>query len=99
MKAKEILKKRKDRSIAIILNVKEKEVDPLLTSEGGGDRASRLMRKVILDQFNDFYDMAIDIVESGEANNFEFNAEIWVKKIEGHFAEIQRELARRDDGS
>lgn len=96
MRAKEILKKRKDRSIAIILNVKEKEVDPLLGLEGGGERASRLMRKVILDQFNDFYDMAIDVVESGEANKFEFNAEVWMAKIEGQFQSIQKELARRD---
>lgn len=81
MRADDILRKRRDRAIAIVLNVKEREVDPILLQEGGGTAASRLMRKVILDQFNDFCDLALDVTASGEATKFEFNPEVWVPKI------------------
>jgi hypothetical protein len=60
VRAEDILKKRRDRTIAIILGLKEREVDPLLLEEPGGSRASAMLRKVILDQINDFYDMALD---------------------------------------
>ena len=81
MRADDILRKRRDRDIAIVLNVKEREVDPLLTHEGGGTHASRLLRKVVLDQFNDFCDLALDVTASGEASQFEFNAAVWDRKI------------------
>lgn len=81
MRADEILKKRRDRAIAIILNVKEREVDPLLDAENGRPQASRLLRKVILDQLNDFCDIAIDVASSGDASTFEFNPEVWQRKI------------------
>lgn len=81
MRVAELLKKRRDRAIAIILNVKEREVDPILMLEGGGPHASRLMRKVILDQINDFYDLALDIATSGEADKFEFNPELWERRL------------------
>lgn len=81
MRADDILRKRRDRAIAIVLNVKEREVDPLLLQEGGGTQASRLMRKAILDQFNDFCDLALDVTSSGEASNFEFNPDVWMHKI------------------
>lgn len=81
MRADEILKKRRDRAIAIIMNVKEREVDPLLDQVTGGDRAKRMLRKVILDQVNDFYTMALDVAMSGEAQNTEFNAEVWEGKL------------------
>lgn len=81
MRADDILRKRRDRAIAIILNVKEREVDPLLDQDPGGAQASRLMRKAILDQFNEFCDLALDVTASGEAAKFEFNPEVWAKKI------------------
>lgn len=81
MRADDILRKRRDRAIAIVLNVKEREVDPLLSQEGGGATASRLLRKVILDQFNDFCDLALDVTSSGEATKFEFNPAVWQRKI------------------
>jgi hypothetical protein len=92
MRAEEILRKRRDRTIAIILGLKEREVDPLLLSEPGGSRASTMLRKVILDQINDFYDMALDVASSGEASTFEFNPEVWAPRIEGRLADIQRTL-------
>jgi hypothetical protein len=81
MRADEILKKRRDRAIAIILGVKEREADPLLREVTGGAAASKALRKVILDQFNDFCDLALDVTSSGEASNFEFNPEVWGRKI------------------
>lgn len=81
MRADDILRKRRDRAIAIVLNVKEREVDPLLNLEGGGAFASRAMRKVILDQFNEFCDLALDVTASGEASQFEFNPDVWMRKL------------------
>ncbi len=77
----ELLKKRRDRSLAIILGVKEREVDPLLPNGRQGDRASKLMRKVVLDQMNDFYDFCLDVVGSTEAANMQYNPEIWEARL------------------
>lgn len=90
MKADDILRKRRDRTIAIILGLKEREVDPLLLQEPGGQRASNMLRKVILDQINDFYDMSLDVASSGEADAFEFNPEVWGPRIEGRLNDIHR---------
>jgi hypothetical protein len=92
VRAEDILRKRRDRAIAIILGLKEREVDPLLLQEPGGSRASAMMRKVVLDQINDFYDMALDVASSGEAATFEFNPDVWGPRIEGRLADIQRTL-------
>lgn len=81
MRAQDILKKRRDRAIASILNVKEREVDPIMVGAPGGGQASRLLRKVILDQLNDFYDIALDVASSGEADGFWFNGELWEQRI------------------
>jgi hypothetical protein len=80
MRADEILKKRRDRAIAIVLSVKEREVDPLLHNDAG-KTASRALRKVVLDQLNDFCDLALDVANSSEVATFEFNPEIWERKI------------------
>lgn len=82
MLAEEILKKRRDRAIAIMLTVKDRDIDPLLRQVQGGDRASKALRKVILDQINDFYDMALDVAMSGEAAGFEFNVETWERRFD-----------------
>lgn len=92
MKAQDILSKRRDRTIAIVLGVKEREVDPLLSQMPGGTRASGLLRKVILDQINDFYDMALDVSSSSGADDYEFNPEIWSRKIEGHLRDLSRQM-------
>lgn len=93
MRADEILKKRRDRACAIILGVKERELDPILKGTPEGDRASKAMRKAVLDQVNDFYDLALDIVNSSEAKNFEFNADVWMLRIEGTLQEGLNKIA------
>lgn len=98
MKADEILRKRRDRTIAIILGLKEREVDPLLTQMPGGSRASGLLRKVILDQINDFYDMALDVASSGTVEGFEFNPEVWLPRIDRHLVALQQAVHSLGNG-
>lgn len=90
MRAQDILRKRRDRAIAIIMKVKEREIDPLLLQEPGGAQASRLLRKVVLDQVNDFYDIALDVASSGEADKFEFNPEVWESRINAIYEAVTR---------
>lgn len=81
MRADEILKKRRDRAIAIVLSIKEREVDPILNGADGGVAASRALRKVVLDQLNEFCDLALDVAGSGDLGTFEFNPNVWTQKI------------------
>ena len=55
----QLLAKRRDRVIATILGIKERDCDPFLTAE-----ASAKLRKVVLDQINEFYDLAADLIRS-----------------------------------
>lgn len=55
----DFLQKRKNRSIAIIMAVKERECDPSLSA-----MQSQKLRKVVLDQLNDFYDTCVDVMAS-----------------------------------
>lgn len=60
-----ILKRRRDRTIAAILGVKEREADPHLPPD-----AQRQLRRVIIDQVNRFYDVVLDVaasLDNGEA--------------------------------
>lgn len=57
----ELLAKRRDRAIAIILGVKERECDEYLPLA-----ARSKLRKVILDQFNDLYSLCLDLATDSE---------------------------------
>lgn len=57
MKEQVLLEKRKNKCIASILSTKEKEYDPYLDQE-----QSAKLRKVILDEVNDFYNLAVDLL-------------------------------------
>ena len=59
-----VLARRRDRAIAIILSVKEREVDAMLRSLPGGRDASDALRKVVLDQVNELADLASDLVQA-----------------------------------
>lgn len=71
-----LLAKRRDRAIAIILSLKEREIDQHLPA-----MASQKLRKVVLDQLNDFYDMCRDVIESLDPGNVTLNEE-WLDKID-----------------
>lgn len=57
----ELLARRRDRAIAIILSFKERECDRHLPPE-----VSAKLRKIILDQLNDFHDLCADALSSDE---------------------------------
>ena len=71
----ELLRKRRDRAIAICLGVKERECDRHLPPE-----ASTRLRKVILDQLNEFYDLCLDVTRSLDTGEVTLN-EIYLEKI------------------
>jgi len=55
----EVLARRRDRGIAIMLGLKERECDQFLPRE-----VSVKLRKAVLDQFNEFYDLCVDVIRS-----------------------------------
>lgn len=72
----DLLARRRDRAIAIMLRVKEQECDSHLPMD-----ASMKMRKVVLDQMNSFYDVCADVVNSLDNGGAVLN-EHWLKKID-----------------
>lgn len=72
----DLLARRRDRAIAIMLRVKEQECDRHLPMD-----ASMKLRKVVLDQMNSFYDVCADIVNSLDSGGAVLN-EHWLQKID-----------------
>lgn len=72
----DILAKRRDRAIAIVLGVKERECDPYLSAE-----ASHKLRKVVLDQLNDFHDLCLDVMRSLDTGDIHLN-EVYMQKLD-----------------
>jgi hypothetical protein len=72
----EFLANRRDRACAIILGVKERECDKQLSPD-----ARAKLRKVVLDQLNDFYDVAMDIMKSLDSGETVLNEE-WLSKLD-----------------
>jgi len=72
---RKLLTKRKNRAIAIILSTKEELCDEFLP-----DDASLALRKVVLDQLNEFYDMCLDVIGQDD-DGFSVN-EIWIERLE-----------------
>jgi hypothetical protein len=54
-----LLERRMKKAIAIVLGVKEREVDGFLPRD-----VSDKLRKVVLDQFNEYHEMVLDVVRS-----------------------------------
>lgn len=73
---RELLEKRRNRGIAIILGVKERECDEHLPKE-----ASQKLRKVVLDQMNEFHDLVNDIFDSVDSGDVVLNEE-WLRKLD-----------------
>ena len=78
----ELLAKRRDRAIAIILGVKEREVDQYLPPQ-----VRAKLRKVILDQLNDLYQMALDVTATLEEGDVVVN-ELWLEKIDAIYSHV-----------
>lgn len=71
---REMLGKRKDRTIAIILSFKEENYDQFVPED-----VARNFRKVILDQLNDLYDFSLDLLRSVEGGSATINEEYVVR--------------------
>ena len=87
-----LLNKRKDRAIATILGVKEREIDFRIDAE-----SARLLRKCILDQINGYHETVIEIVDSLDNGEVALN-EVYLDRIDEIFDAVQA-LAARADGS
>lgn len=73
----DLLARRRDRAIAIMLRVKEQECDAYLPMD-----ASLRLRKVVLDQMNAFYDMCADVVNSLDNPGQQTLNDHWLQKID-----------------
>jgi hypothetical protein len=71
-----LLRKRRDRAIAIVLGLKERECDQYLPAP-----VSAKLRKVILDQMNDLYDTCLDLLGSSDDGSVVLN-ELYQRKID-----------------
>lgn len=71
----EMLARRRDRAISIILGLKEKECDSFLPRD-----TSQKLRKVVLDQLNDLVDFAIDVCNSLDSGDVVLN-EDYLQKL------------------
>lgn len=89
----DILAKRRDRSIAIILGVKERECDRHLPPE-----ARTKLRKVVLDQLNDFHDLCADLIRSLDAGGDVVVNEVYVEKLDAIHDTLSR-LEAASNGS
>jgi hypothetical protein len=72
----DFLQRRKNRSIAIIMDVKEKECDADLNAT-----SSTKLRKAVLDQFNEFYATCIDVMGSLDTGEVVLNEE-YLRKLD-----------------
>lgn len=84
----EFLFRRKQRAIAITMSALEKEVFPSLSSA-----SQQKVRKIVLDQFNELHDAAVDLVRSMDNDTVQIN-EIYLDKIN----EIHSHLVQNGKG-
>jgi len=73
---KTLLAKRRDRSIAILLGFKERNCDEFLPAN-----VSVELRKQVLDQINDFYELALDLMSSLDGDSMILN-ELYLDKLD-----------------
>ena len=75
---KKILARRRDRMIATILSFKEDECDEYLPND-----VSNTLRKLVLDQVNDFSDLCSDLLKSVQPEGLIVNE---------HYADMLEEI-------
>lgn len=79
--AQELVEKRFNRAIAVILGAKEREIDAYLRLGGPeGVEASSRFRKAVLDQLNDLRELTLDLMGS-EAGDGVVN-ELFLEKLD-----------------
>lgn len=72
----DVIARRRDRAIATLLGVKEREVDRYLPPE-----VRALLRKAILDQLNDFHSLVVDVMRSLDTGEVVLN-DLYMEKID-----------------
>lgn len=87
----DVLARRKDRAIAIILGLKERECDPHLPKD-----VSQKLRKAVLDQFNDFYGMCVDVMRSLDTGEVSLN-EAYLDRMTAQLDEIHAQVMNGTD--
>lgn len=76
---KKILEKRRDRVIATILGFKDAQCDDFLPAD-----VSNGLRKLVLDQINDYFDLCCDLFKSVQPEGVILNQEYLDKLDEVH---------------
>lgn len=89
----QLIARRRDRAIAIVLSVKERECDEFLP-----DEASRKLRKAVLDQFNDLYGFCVDLLHSAEPVTPVVNLE-YLERLDALTAAVEDLVEVGDDAS
>lgn len=72
----DVIARRRDRAIAALLGLKEREVDQYLPPE-----VKVRLRKAILDQLNDFHTMVVDVMRSLDTGEVVLN-DLYLEKID-----------------
>ena len=75
MQAQDFIAKRRDRVIATLLGLKERELDSYLP-----EHVRQKYRKAILDTINEFTDAVFDVIGSLDDGTVVLN-DIWLEKI------------------
>ena len=91
----DILAKRRDRAIAIVLGFRERECDQYLPAA-----VSHKLRKVVLDQLNDYHDLCADLIRSLDTDEVVLN-ELFVDKLDAiheSLGQLQAEIASSNTG-
>lgn len=78
----EVIARRRDRAIAVLLGVKEKEVDQYLPPE-----VRVRLRKVILDQLNDFHSLVVDVMRSLDNGEVVLN-DLYMERLDDLHREV-----------
>jgi len=86
----DFLARRRDRAIAIMLGVKEREADAHLPRD-----VSAKLRKAILDQMNEFYDSCLDVMKSLDRGDFVVNEE-YFERLEDMLEDIHAHVRTKD---
>lgn len=88
----EVIARRRDRGIAIILGIKERECDKYLPRE-----VSAKLRKTVLDQYNEFYDLVMDVIRSLDNGEFVIN-EHYMDRLERKLEDIHQYVTTNGHG-
>lgn len=70
-----IMERRRNKAIAVILGMKEREVDPHLPNH-----LREKLRKVVLDQVNDYHELCLDVIRSLDTGEVTLN-EVYLEMI------------------